>query len=305
MKRIIYSFMLIALLVVAACSNDANASSSENGETTTLPEDVREVAGEITKTATEETPAAGDDAVYQTTGELVSPSQSSVAPKIPGIVGRVHADKGEFVRQGDPLATLDTNYLRLDVERAEAELSRAKSMEAEAMRDLQRKKELRSTESIPQSLYDRTLATSEQATAAREAAEAAVGLAKQRLADAVIRSPLTGVIAERRIDVGEHLGEAGVAFVVNQTAPLRLRFSIPERYLGRIGQGQKVVAAVDPYPGEKFVGEIHTVGGVVDPSSRTILVEAELPNADNRLRPGLFARVSVEWNAAATAGTND
>ncbi|MDX1582958.1 MAG: efflux RND transporter periplasmic adaptor subunit [Thermoanaerobaculia bacterium] len=296
MKRIIHSLLLIALIVTAACSNEADATGSD--ESTTLPEDVREIAAEITNTSTpSETPIAVDEGAYETTGELVSPSQSSVAPKVPGIVARVYVDEGDFVRRGEPLAALDTNYLTLDLERAEAELSRARSMEAEALRDLERKKELRSTDSIPQSLYDRTLATSEQATAAREGAEAAVLLAKRRLADAVIRSPLTGVVAERHADVGEHLGDGGVAFVVNQTAPLRLRFSIPERYLGRVSRGQKVIAAVDPYPGEQFVGEVRTIGGVVDPSSRTIMVEAELPNADNRLRPGLFARVAIQWNS--------
>lgn len=298
MKRLLYTSLLLALMAVAACTKDADAKYTENGHpaTATLPEDVREVADEITSSPVSETPELQNLSGFETTGEFASPSQSSVSPKIPGIVAVVYADEGQLVRRGEPLAALDTDYLRLDVKRAEADLARAESLEAEAVRDLERKKLLRSKDSISQSVYDRTIATAEQSVAARQSAETAVALARQRLADAVIRSPLNGVVAERRTDVGEHLGEAGVAFVVNQTAPLRLRFSIPERHLNRIGRGQKVVATVDPYPGEQFTGEIRTIGGVVDPASRTIFAEAEFPNTDNRLRPGLFARVGLDWS---------
>ena len=119
-------------------------------------------------------------------------------------------------------------------------------------------------------------------------------MARQRLADSVIRSPLVGVDAERLTDAGEFLGEGGVAFVVIQTAPLKLRFRVPEKYLGQIRAGQSVVATVDPYPGEKFVGTIKTVGGVIDPQTRTLFAEAEFPNRDGRLQPGLFARVETK-----------
>ncbi|HEU5163584.1 MAG TPA: efflux RND transporter periplasmic adaptor subunit, partial [Thermoanaerobaculia bacterium] len=112
--------------------------------------------------------------------------------------------------------------------------------------------------------------------------------------DSVIRSPLAGVVAERKTDAGEFLGEGGVAFVVIQTAPLKLRFRVPEKYLGQIRAGQSVVATVDPYPGEKFAGTIKTVGGVIDPQTRTLFAEAEFPNRDGRLQPGLFARVEAQ-----------
>jgi RND family efflux transporter MFP subunit len=229
----------------------------------------------------------------QPTGEFVSPSRSEVAPKEPGRVAAVYVDAGARVGRGQPLLTLETDYFRIEVQRAEADLARARSAEAEARRDFERKKGLLGNQSIPQATYDRSQAAHEQTQAAVASAEASLALARQHVADAVMRSPMTGVVSERRTDVGQRLGEAGVAFVIEQTAPLKLRFSLPERYLGEVRQGQTVTARVDPYPGETFTGRIKTVGGVIDPATRTFFAEAEFSNADGRLRPGLFARVDL------------
>jgi len=133
----------------------------------------------------------------------------------------------------------------------------------------------------------------DQAKATRQSTEAALALARQKEEDAVIRSPITGVVDQRKTNPGERLGEAGVAFVIVQTAPLKLRFSIPERYLSELRTGQTIIARVDPYPDEKFAGRIKTVGGVIDPATRTFFAEAEFPNSDGRLRPGLFARIEL------------
>jgi multidrug efflux pump subunit AcrA (membrane-fusion protein) len=74
----------------------------------------------------------------------------------------------------------------------------------------------------------------EQTTAAYAGANAQVALLRQQLADSTLRSPVDGIVAEKRTDVGARLGEAGVAFVVVQLSPLKLRFQVPERYLGKI-----------------------------------------------------------------------
>ncbi len=118
----------------------------------------------------------------------------------------------------------------------------------------------------------------------------------------MLRSPIDGVVAERRTDVGQRLGDNSVAFVVAQTSPLKLRFRLPERYLASVRRGQPVRAAVDPYPGETFRGRVSLVGGVVDPATRAFNVETEFENRDGRLTPGLFARVEIDLaNGAAHA----
>lgn len=290
-----------ALLLAVGCASDQKSAEKEAAaqeSTPPLPADVAELAKPDPSAAADaaemstEKEAAGLSAL-QPTGEFISPSKSEVAPKMPGRVAAVYVDEGSRVSRGQTLLTMETEYARLAIQGAEADLARAKAGEADARREIDRKKGLLATESIPQATFDRAQAALDQAVAAQRSAEVALATAKQKLADSVIRSPMTGVVAERRTDVGEHLGEAGVAFVIVQTAPLKLRFSVPERFLGEFKTGQEVAARVEPYPGEVFRGRIKTVGGVIDPATRTFFAEAEFPNADGRLRPGLFARVDL------------
>jgi membrane fusion protein (multidrug efflux system) len=214
-------------------------------------------------------------------------------------VGEVFVDEGARVRKGQPLLSIESDYLKIEVDRAEAALARAKAAEGEARRDFERKEGLLAKGSVSQAIYDRTLATLDQAEATRAEAEAALALAKQRLADAVMVSPIDGIVAERKTEVGERLGEATVAFVLVQMSPLKVRFRLPERYLAQVERGQVVRARVDPYPDEVFEGKVTVVVRAVDPTTRTFVVEAEIPNRDERLKPGLFTRVELDLRKAS------
>jgi RND family efflux transporter MFP subunit len=300
--------LMMPMLAAAGCAKKADKPADTTAATSTdkpappLPADVAQLAQPAPSTApagtaapavTPAAPEATSLAALEPTGEFVSPSRSEVAPKEPGRVAAVYVDAGARVSRGQQLLTLETDYFKIDLQRTQADQARAKAAEDDARRDFDRKKGLLGNQSIPQSTYDRSQSAYEQAQAARASAEASVALAKQHLDDAVMRSPMTGVVSERRTDVGQRLGEAGIAFVIEQTAPLKLRFSIPERYLGELKVGRTVNAKVDPYPGETFTGRIKTVGGVIDPQTRTFFAEAEFANSDGRLRPGLFARVDL------------
>ncbi|HJX27916.1 MAG TPA: efflux RND transporter periplasmic adaptor subunit, partial [Thermoanaerobaculia bacterium] len=246
-------------------------------------------------------PVAGADPQARVTsgavvanGELVSPVSSELAAKNPGRVARVYVDEGTRVRRGQTLLTQETEYLNLELKRAEADVARARAAASEAERDFKRKEELLGKESVSRAAYDRSQSSYQSALAEVAAVEAARDLARQRLRDAVLVSPITGVVAEKRTNVGERLGDNSVAFVVAQTSPIKLRFRLPERYLGNLREGQAVRATVDPYPNEVFTGRVTQIGGVVDSATRTVLVETELPNSDGRLSPGLFARVEID-----------
>jgi membrane fusion protein (multidrug efflux system) len=298
----LFTVLALGALAAAGCSPATPENGVAASPSPPLPEDVQSVAAAVSPgggtTPAPEGDAARDALVaggrLGVTGEFVAPIRSNLVPRTGGRVARVLVDEGERVRRGQPLLELETEYLKLDVARAQAEKARAQAAADEARRDFERKTDLAGRGSVSQATFLRSKAGAEQAEAALAAAQAALDLAQQRLDDSVLTSPVDGVVAARRTDVGERLGEGTVAFVVEQTAPLKLRFRVPERYLARVQAGQPVAAHVDPYPTEAFEGTVSLVGGSVDQASRTFLAEAEFPNRDGRLRPGLFARVELQ-----------
>jgi membrane fusion protein (multidrug efflux system) len=288
---------LLLLALASACGSQADSpapappAEAPAEAAPALPEDVQKGLEEVA-TVSDATPE--DSSVLTETGELVSPVTSDLSAKFPGRVGKVFVDEGARVKKGQPLLEIETDYLKIEVDRAEAALARAKAAEAEARRDFERKEGLVAKGSVSQAVYDRTLATLDQADATLAETEAALTLARQRLEDAVMVSPIDGIVAERKTDVGERLGEATVAFVLVSLSPLKVRFRLPERYLAQVEKGQMVRARVDPYPNEVFEGKVSVVVRAVDPATRTFVVEAEIPNRDERLKPGLFARVELD-----------
>ena len=294
MKR---ALILMLITIAAACAQkQAPATTSSAKEAPALPADVQ---GVTAATNTAPAPQAGEVAsvagdIVVATGEFVSPVRSDLSAKLPGRVARMYVDEGTRVAKGQPVLELETDYLRLNLQRAEADVARAKAAEEEAKRDVARKKELIGKESIPQATMDRSQSMFEQNFAARQSAEAQAALLRQQIADSTLRSPIDGVVAEKKTDVGQRLGENAVALSIVQTSPLRLRFRVPEKYLASVRIGQPVQASVDPYPNQKFNGKVSVVGGVIDTATRSLLVETEFPNRDGKLRPGLFARVEMK-----------
>jgi len=299
MKRAVI-LILITIAAAACAKKDATPAATTTKEAPPLPADVQSVSAAATDTsattADGETSALAQSAgnAIVATGEFASPVRSELSAKLPGRVAKMHVDEGSVVTKGQPVLELETDYLRLNLQRAAADLARAKAAEEDARRDVARKKELIAKESIPQATMDRSQSMYDQATAGRQAAEAQVALLRQQIEDSTLRSPIDGVVAEKRTDVGQRLGDNTVALVVVQTSPLKLRFRVPEKYLASVRIGQPVTATVDPYPNQKFSGKVSVVGGVIDTATRSMLVETEFPNRDGKLRPGLFARVEMD-----------
>ena len=289
MKNVVIVSILLAAL---ACAKKEPATATVNAEAPPLPADVQKVATAATETEATTTDIGG---TIVATGEFISPVRSELAAKLPGRVGKMYVNEGDHVSKGSPVLELETDYTRLNLQRAEADAARAKAMADDARRDLDRKKELIAKDSIPRATFDRSQAAYDSAVAALASAQAQSATYRQQLSDSILRSPIDGVVAEKRTDVGQRLQDNTVAAVIAQTSPLKLRFRVPERYLATIHKGQSVKATVDPYPGQVFEGHVSVVGGVIDPATRSFAVETEFANRDGKLKPGLFAR--VEMNA--------
>jgi RND family efflux transporter MFP subunit len=132
---------------------------------------------------------------------------------------------------------------------------------------------------------------------------AAFELAQKKVADAVVRAPVAGAVAERLVQPGEFIRENTQVVTIVQVNPLKLKTAIQERHAGVIRGSQTVEFTVEAFPDRKFVGKIAYVSPAVDQATRTFAVEALVDNPDHVLKPGFFAKgvvhVKVDSNVLA------
>jgi len=120
--------------------------------------------------------------------------------------------------------------------------------------------------------------------------QAELGMAEKRLGDATLRTPIGGAVARRHVNPGEYVKENVAVFSIVRSDPLKYSGVVSEHAALEIRAGQTVRLEVDPVPGRAFTGRVTRVSPAVDVANRTVLLEAEVPNPDGLLKPGLFAR---------------
>lgn len=115
------------------------------------------------------------------------------------------------------------------------------------------------------------------------------------LTNTVLRSPITGVISARNYDKGDMFSMSLPIYTVEQITPIKLFVAISESDYSKVNKGDKVSISVDAFPGKTFNGKINRVHPTIDPKTHTFNVEVVVPNQDKVLRPGMFARVNVQF----------
>jgi RND family efflux transporter MFP subunit len=131
--------------------------------------------------------------------------------------------------------------------------------------------------------------------------EAALGLVRKRLDDTTVRAPRAGLVARRHVNAGEFVKDNTPLFTLVVANPLKYVGSVPERHAPELRVGQPVRLTVEAYPGREFTGTVTRLAPAVDVQTRTMVVEARVPNEGGALRPGFFAKGSVITQPAATA----
>lgn len=131
------------------------------------------------------------------------------------------------------------------------------------------------------------------AAAAVEQARAGLGLARKRVADTDVRSPMKGAVKQRLVSAGDGIREKTPLLVLVATDPLKLQGTVPERFAPEVKVGQPVAVTLEAYPGRAFRGKVSRLSPSVDPQTRTLALEALLENPDGRLKPGFFAKGQV------------
>ncbi len=228
-------------------------------------------------------PSRGDIvAVYSGTAPIEAFADATVIAKVGGEVREILVEEGDEVKSGNVLARLDGDRLRLEMEQAGANLRKLK-------RDYQRNLDLR----------DRGLISAgdfEKIQYEMEALQATYDLAALELGYTEIRAPITGVVSERFIKVGNTIDVNAPTFQVTSLEPLICYLHVPEREYRRIDPGQKANIVVDALAGEKFAAVVARVSPVVDPATGTFKISIEVTDPLRRLKPGMFGRINIVYD---------
>lgn len=243
----------------------------------------------------------------QVVGNLVGNATVQVVPKVGGRLEAVNVRIGDTVGQGQVIARIEDNEIREQVRQAEAafEVSKATIRQREAdlkfaQTNLDRAKNLFDRQLVPRQSLDDADARQQAAAAQLDLARAQNNQSAARLQElrltlgnTVIRSPVTGFVGQRFLDVGGFASTGSPVFSVVDIRLVRLVANLVERDLRRVQAGTGAVVEVDAFPGETFTGRVARVAPVFDPQTRTAQMEIEVPNPTGRLKPGMYARVNL------------
>ncbi len=210
--------------------------------------------------------------------------------RVSDTVRKVHFEDGQIVLKGDLLVSLEDKEERANLREAEANLKEAESQFAR----------------IEDLVTRGNASTSNKDAQKRRVDEAKFRLdaTRARMADRRIKAPFDGVLGIRQISEGSFISQNTTITSIDAIDMVYVDFSVPERFIATLAQGQTVEATVAAYPDRTFKGTVKTIASRVDPVTRSVLVRAVVENADHALRPGLLMRVEVvsrNWQALSVA----
>jgi RND family efflux transporter MFP subunit len=251
--------------------------------------------------------ASSEADAITSSGPIVVENQLDVAALREGVVSQILADTGKMTRKGDLLARLDDRQLASEHEGAQANLrgleANVKNWEADVKvleADLYRARKMWDAQVITKEQLDHAefKVVADRFELERERQNYAhqqevVRSLELELEKTRITAPFDGVVARRYVRLGQRVASGDRLFWVTATAPLRVKFTLPERYASAIRNGEQIeVTSVDA-PDAKHAAKVMQISPVIDPSSGTIEVLAEITGPAAELRPGMTANVRI------------
>jgi membrane fusion protein (multidrug efflux system) len=290
-------FLLAGLIVLSACSDRATSSVAAAPVPSKSPDPAQ--------------PDPKPDVVSEAltvSGPLIVEHQLDVLAQRDGVVTKLFSDTGGRVRTGDLLAQLDDRQLDADLQAARA---KTRSTDADLKNWQAEARVLEADFSRAQKMYDAQLITREQWEHVKFKAEADqwdVQRVEQLLINykevehslelelekTRIRAPFSGIVARRYVREGQQVAKGDRLFWVTAEAPLRMRFTLPEKYLGTLKRGQQLSLTIPDFPSEPHTAKVVELSPVVDPTSGTFDGLVEVTGAVGRLRPGMSAILRIE-----------
>jgi RND family efflux transporter MFP subunit len=307
-------------LAAAACSTNVRG---EAGKAASAPAPTR-----VSTAAAVEEPIAR---FLRVTGTLLAEEESQVAAETSGRVVTAAVERGTRVARGGELISISPTESQAQVDEAQAnaaqmearlgiadgsafdvdrvpEVASARASDELAKSEFERAQMLFERKLLSKSDFDTSRVKAEAARRQYEisrnnavqsyqslmAARARLTLARKALADTVVRAPFDGVVGQRLVASGDYVTKGTKVASVLRTNPLRVELTVPEQYSSVVAVGRPVSMTVDAYPGQTFTGHVRYVSPAVRADSRSLVIEAVVPNDTDVLKPGSFATAQIE-----------
>ncbi len=258
------SAIIFALLAAVACGS--NESKTEQAAPETVVPSV--------EVALVQARAVPQESTYASTVEAYA--VNNIMPQQGGRIRKINVEVGDYVSKGQVLAEMDRlqlDQLALQIQNDNVEYERLKSLYQEG--------------GVSKSDF--------------EAAELGYKVRKSNYQNVeentILRSPVTGYVTARNFDVGDMFAMSAPLFTVQQVVPVKLLVGISESEYTKVKKGDAVSLTVDAIPGRTFHGKIERLYPVIDAATHTFKAEVVVPNADRVLRPGMYARVLVNFGS--------
>lgn len=262
MKKIYY--IAAAALTLAACGkNDSDTAAEQLDEE--LPQVTIDVAHSM------DVPQS-----KSYTANIEAENVNNIAPSTPNRIKTIAVDAGDRVVKGQTLVTLDRaniDQLRINLEQIEREYKRAVQLLEIGGGTQQAVDQLKAQLDAARSQYDNLLENT------------------------VLTSPITGVVTARNYDPGDMTGNLPVLTVGQLSPVVKVLIGISENDMNLVKKGMPVSIALDAFPGETFEGTVNRIYPTVDTSTRTFMAEVRISNPGERIKPGMFARVSFDMGS--------
>jgi cobalt-zinc-cadmium efflux system membrane fusion protein len=324
---------LLAVLIFQGCSKagnaPANAASPSPNTAAALADSAQSHAIEMEIVAPQS--IAG---TIVATGKILVPEDrmANIGPVHEGRLVRLYAGQGSIVRKGQKLADLES----ADIDQAEADYLKALADSENARRTsaaevkfaqatydrtkMLYEKSITAGKNLQQAEHDLEMAKASAESVAAQT-KAALTSARRHLLilglkaseiDALasksslaaifsLTSPISGIVIERNGTIGATVGSDATVFKIIDISSVWIDANVFEKDLERVRRGQEVKVSVPAFPGVNFSGRVILVSSVVDPETRTVKVRTEVPNADGRLKPDMFANVQIITDLHRTA----
>jgi membrane fusion protein, multidrug efflux system len=229
-------------------------------------------------------------------GSLQAYEESPIYARTSGYLVRWYKDIGSRVEKGELLAKIDTPEVDQELNQTRAARQQIVAQMELAKISADRWENLLKTDSVSAQEADQQTSGYKQAQANMAAADANVRRLEQLEGFKDVYAPFSGVLTRRNVDPGALINAgAGAAgrelFDLARVDPLRVYTSVPQAYAPFIKVGAKTAVTLQEFPGQKFFGTVARTAEAIDPNTRTLLTEVDVPNRDGRLLPGSFGEV--------------